>query len=176
LGKPGSGKTTFLKYAAIQCSLGKFQANLVPIFITLKDYAETGHQPSLLTYISEQFATYGITNIAAIKTILSQGRAFVLLEGLDQVREVDEERVFQEIRNFSAKFHANHFVITCRIGAREYSFEQFTEVEIADFDEEQITIFVTKWFSDKNASNSKKFINKLKQNASFENLLLILFG
>jgi predicted NACHT family NTPase len=29
LGKPGAGKTTFLKYIAIQCSLGEFQANLV---------------------------------------------------------------------------------------------------------------------------------------------------
>lgn len=170
LGKPGAGKTMFLKYAAIQCSLGEFQANLVPIFITLNDYAETEQQPSLLTYISEQFATYGISDSAAIKTILSQGRAFVLLEGFDQVREVDEERVFQEIRNFSAKFHANYFVITCRIGAMKYSFEQFTEVEVADFDQEQITIFATKWFSNKNAINSNKFINKLNQNAPLREL------
>src|SRR4028118_956923 len=32
LGKPGSGKTTFLKYLAIQCSSGDFLDNLVPIF------------------------------------------------------------------------------------------------------------------------------------------------
>lgn len=166
LGKPGSGKTMFLKYLALECSLGKFQANLVPIFITLKDYAETEQQSSLLIYISEQFATYGITDSAAIKTILSQGRAFVLLEGLDQVREVDQERVYQEVRNFSAKFHANHFVITCRIAALKYSFEQFAEVEVADFDREQITIFATKWFLNKNTIKSNKFINKLQSNPS----------
>lgn len=166
LGKPGSGKTMFLKYLALQCSLGKFQANLVPIFITLKDYAETEQQSSLLTYISEQFATCGLTDSAAIKTILSQGRALILLEGLDQVREVDQERVYQEVRNFSAKFHNNYFVITCRIAALKYSFEQFAEVEVADFDQEQITTFATKWFVEKNTIKSNKFINKVQSNPS----------
>jgi predicted NACHT family NTPase len=36
LGKPGAGKTTFLKYLAIQCICAEFQSNRVPLFITLK--------------------------------------------------------------------------------------------------------------------------------------------
>ncbi|MEG4329901.1 hypothetical protein Q5688_31970, partial [Microcoleus sp. herbarium5] len=32
LGKPGSGKTTFLKHIAIQCDRAKFEANKIPIF------------------------------------------------------------------------------------------------------------------------------------------------
>ncbi|HEY9669843.1 MAG TPA: NACHT domain-containing protein, partial [Waterburya sp.] len=47
LGKPGSGKTTFLQHLAIECNQGKFAANRVPIFITLRDFAdeskEAGH-------------------------------------------------------------------------------------------------------------------------------------
>ena len=39
--------------------------------------------------------------------------------------------------------------MTCRIAAREYTFEKFTEVEIADFDEQQITTFANNWFKDK---------------------------
>jgi predicted NACHT family NTPase len=52
LGKPGAGKTTFLKHLAIQCIGGKFQSDRVPVFITLKDFAETDGKPSLLEYIS----------------------------------------------------------------------------------------------------------------------------
>ena len=52
LGKPGAGKTTFLKHVAMQCALGALEANSVPIFITLKDFAETQQQPSLLEYIT----------------------------------------------------------------------------------------------------------------------------
>lgn len=168
LGKPGAGKATFLKYVAFQCSLGKFQADLVPIFIRLKDFGETFEQPSLLKYINDQFASCGIKDTVA-KQILSQGRALVLLEGLDQVREADEDRVLQEIRNFTTKFHINHFVITCRIAAREYIFEQFTEVEIADFNDQQIANFVTKWFG-KDAIKGNNFIKELKQNPPFQEL------
>ena len=51
LGKPGSGKTTFLKYLAISCLNGKFHSELVPIFITLKTYSEAKGSPSLEEYI-----------------------------------------------------------------------------------------------------------------------------
>ncbi|MGB3694598.1 MAG: NACHT domain-containing protein [Spirulinaceae cyanobacterium] len=54
-GKPGAGKTTFLKYLAMQCLIGELQAELVPLFITLKEFAEKERQPNLLTYIIQQF-------------------------------------------------------------------------------------------------------------------------
>jgi predicted NACHT family NTPase len=52
LGKPGAGKTTFLKHLAIQCIRGKFQGDRVPVFITLKDFAEADGKPDLLGYIT----------------------------------------------------------------------------------------------------------------------------
>ena len=54
LGKPGAGKTTFLKYLAMQCIEGQFQANRVPLFISLKDFAEATQQPDVLKYIAQQ--------------------------------------------------------------------------------------------------------------------------
>jgi len=170
LGKPGAGKTTFLKHIAIKCSLGEFKANLVPIFIILKDFAEKQQRPSLLQYITEEFATCGVNDTIAVQQVLSQGKALVLLDGLDEVRETDEYRVVQEIRNFSSKFHVNHFVITCRIATREYTFEQFTEVEVADFNDSQIATFVNNWFAAKNLINSNILIQKLKQNPPIQEL------
>jgi predicted NACHT family NTPase len=51
LGKPGSGKTTFLKHLALQCMEKKFQLDLIPFFVSLKDYSDNKHKPDLLEYL-----------------------------------------------------------------------------------------------------------------------------
>jgi predicted NACHT family NTPase len=170
LGKPGAGKTTFLKHLAMQCNSGKLAAERVPIFITLKDFAESKSCLYLLDYITEQFMSYGINNTEVTEQILSQGKGLVLLDGLDEVREVDCYRVLQEVHTFSEKFHTNYFVLTCRIATHEYTLEQFTEVEIADFDEQQITTFAQKWFAEKDLAKSCKFIEKLHKNPPIQEI------
>lgn len=170
LGKPGSGKTTFLKHVALQCSSGELQANRVPIFITLKDFAETQHQPSLLEYITEQLSKEAGANTLVAEQLLSQGQMLILLDGLDEVRETDSHRVMKSVRNFAAQFHSNHFVIACRIAAQEYTFEQFTQVKIADFDSEQIATLVTLWFQALEPVLAKKFIQKLQENSAIQEL------
>lgn len=164
LGKPGAGKTTFLKHVALQCIKGELEAHRVPIFVTLKDFAETERSPSLLEYINDQFASCGVSDTAHIKEVLSRGRALVLLDGLDEVRESDSPRVLKEVRHFAAQFHGNQFVLSCRIAAREYTFEEFTEVEVADFDQEQVASFAIKWFAHKDPRKSLKFLEKLQEN------------
>ncbi|MEH2463620.1 NACHT domain-containing protein [Nostoc sp.] len=165
LGKPGAGKTTFLKYLAIQCIGGKFQAELVPIFVTLKNFAEAANKPGLLQYINEE----AINPISSIPDILSYGKALVLLDGLDEVREEDSDRILKEIREFSDRFPKNQFVMTCRIAAREYTFEKFTEVEVADFDDGQISNFANNWFKDK-AVKPENFIKRLEENNRIKEL------
>ncbi|MBD2203668.1 NACHT domain-containing protein [Calothrix sp. FACHB-1219] len=170
LGKPGSGKTIFLKWLAIQCNLGEYRGDRVPIFIDLNDFAQIKEKPSLLEYITEQFEDCGVTTPNAALTLLTQGQAVVLLDGLDRVRDRDYNRILQEICQFTTRFYANSFVITCRVAAQNYIFEQFTEVEIADFDEQQITQFAIQWFQDKAAIQSEDFLYKLRQNQSLKSL------
>jgi predicted NACHT family NTPase len=89
------------------------------------------------------------THNSALTQILDSGKALVLLDGLDEVMEQDHDRVVREIKEFAEKYDQNHIVITCRIAAREYIFQQFTEVEMADFDDAQIQSFADKWFKTK---------------------------
>ncbi|MGA9378517.1 MAG: NACHT domain-containing NTPase, partial [Phormidium sp.] len=159
LGKPGAGKTTFLKYLAIQSIEGKIKTELVPIFITLKDFAEVTNKPILLEYVSQQLANCEVTDNQVVE-IFQNNKALVLLDGLDEVKEEDSQRVLKEIRDFSDQFLNNHFVMTCRIAAKEYIFDKFSEVEVADFDDEQIATFAKNWFKNKNV-NADKFIKRL---------------
>ncbi|MEW5856740.1 MAG: NACHT domain-containing protein, partial [Cyanobacteriota bacterium] len=174
LGKPGAGKTTFLKYLAIQCISGEFQANQLPVFITLKDFAETHDQPDLLKYINYLFGNFGVLDTQIVE-ILQQGRALILLDGLDEVREKDSKQVLEQIKNFSYQYPNNPFVITCRIAAQEYTFEKFTDVEIADvevadFDDEQIQTFVTRWFLAKESELAERFMKQLNSNLAIKEL------
>jgi len=152
---------TFLKYLAMQCIEGNFQANRIPVFITLKDFAEIKETPDLFTYINQLIELPTLDNL---REILQQGQILVLLDGLDEVREEDTKRVLRQILEFSDQFHLNQFVMTCRIAAKEYTFERFTEVEVADFDPEQIAIFAQNWFRLSDPAKAERFIQKLEEN------------
>ena len=96
----------------------------------------------------------------------------ILLDGLDEVKQTDSDRVLHSVRNFVEQFPKNHFVIACRIGALEYAFEQFTSVEVADFDSKQITTLVRKWFQAKEPVLAKKFMQKLEENRAIQELAI----
>jgi predicted NACHT family NTPase len=171
LGKPGAGKTTFMKRLATLCSQGEFQAHRVPVFVTLKEFAEAKDQPKLQAFIASQWRTCGLEELTAVSTVLTQGRALVLLDGLDEVQEADHDRVLQAIKDFTNQYRKCQFVMTCRIAAREYTFQQFTEVEVADFNPEQIAEFATKWFTAKeDPEKGENFIQRLKANKPIQEL------
>jgi predicted NACHT family NTPase len=169
LGKPGAGKTTLLKYTALKCSQGDIFSDLVPIFVTLRQYAGFESQPLLLDYISQDLCAYNISNEANVKQLLQQGRAILFLDGLDEVRENDLHRVLEDLRSFSEQFYTNRFVITSRLGSQEYTFEKFTEVEVANFQPLQISQFAQRWFLN-NSRHIELFLRKVEDNRPIQEL------
>ena len=170
-GKPGAGKTTFLKYIAMECLAERLGTDCFPIFLSLKEFAEKLGKPELLHYISHKFVDAGI-KAEIIEKLLNQGKGLILLDGLDEVLEKDSSRVISQIQQLADHLHygKNQFLITCRIAAKEYLFQGFREVEVADFDQEQIQVFVTKWFQSKNPAKAEKFIEKLADNEPIQEL------
>jgi len=174
LGKPGAGKTTFLKSLAVQCIQGDFQKERIPIFIALKVFAEDAKlkaELGLLNYINQKLCVCDVSE-QQVEKLLHQGRFLILLDGLDEVKADVGDKVLTEVSNFSRKYFRNQFVITCRIAAQlanQRGSLEFTDVEVADFDEEQIEAFAKKWFvavaknsREEGLTKASQFIKKLQ--------------
>jgi hypothetical protein len=82
----------------------------------------------------------------------------VLFDGLDEVNQESGQRDRQTraINNFVEKYDTTQCLITCRIAASDYSFKPFSYVEIADFTERQIKIFVSNWFRNREGEKDKE--------------------
>ncbi len=161
LGKPGAGKTTFLKYIILQATTKELE--LIPICVELRRFADK--DIPLIDYIVEQFDICGFPEAKPfIEAVLKSGKAAVLCDGLDEVNREGRARdkVIDQLADFSEKYNKSRFVITCRGAAVEYSFEKFTYVEMADFDEEQIKIFIGKWFVDDEKTH-QRFIQEFQR-------------
>ena len=152
LGKPGAGKTTFLKWIAIQAI--QRHLDYFPIFVSLKEMADASltlkSSEDVFDYIVSQCEVHRIPEpIAFIKRLLNYGKAVILFDGLDEVNLEDRKRsnLVNALNQFVYQYGQGKVVITCRVSTRTASFTQFKYAELADFSQAQIEAFVDRWFA-----------------------------
>lgn len=136
LGSPGSGKTTVLKELvgkAIQRARTSPTA-LIPIFISLPELAESAPNQTLQRYLPIMLGNVGIDESYAdvLWQAVQQGRAFLCLDGLDEVASHQRGRMIDSI-NALASMKGNIWIIGSRFS--EYRSGQlkrgrFTEWEL----------------------------------------------
>ena len=113
----------------------------------MKQWNDSGFD--LLTYIVREFDICEFPEATAfVESLLKQGSAVLLLDGLDEVPldRDGRQKAITTLTDFARKYSSTQIVLTCRIAATEYSFNQFDYFEIADFTEEQQLDFIGKWY------------------------------
>lgn len=143
LGKPGSGKTTFLKHLAVDWCKDKFQPNSITVFIELRQIRDRSW--NLLNTISKKLE---LEERQQVETFLKQGKLLVLMDGLDEVPTGQLRRdVQKQLQQIAEDYPNNRWILTCRTQIIESIPDRFTSVEVADFNEEQVKEFVHNWFT-----------------------------
>ncbi|MEM7333094.1 MAG: NACHT domain-containing protein [Chloroflexota bacterium] len=145
-GKPGAGKTTFLKHTALRAI--NHDLKKIPIFISLKELSDS--QQSIMSYIEHLFDRHKLPKARKfVEQQLRAGNCLLLLDGLDEVNLSENRRsnMIQSLNNFIIKYNDNFFLMTCRVAATDYSFSRFEYVEMADFDTKQIANYIDQWFT-----------------------------
>ena len=148
LGGPGVGKSTFLRKVGLEALKGKkgnFKHECIPVFLELKKF--TADQINIEALITKEFRTCGYPDPKQMtESALKLGKLLILFDGLDEVPAAHVDNVVSNIGDFVDRYHRNRFIASCRVAAYKGGFKRFTEVEMAEFDDEQIEAYIKNWF------------------------------
>ena len=157
LGGPGAGKSTFLRKMGLEALKVKkvgFKHSCIPVFIELKRF--TSSEINIEKFIIEEFRICGFPVPEKFTAkALEQGELLILLDGLDEVPSQNLNETISQIQNFVDTYHQNRFIASCRTAAYLGNFRRFSDVAMADFDDEQIQQFINNWFHGEDDQQAK---------------------
>jgi len=191
LGDPGSGKTTFINHLTLCLALQSLspdtcdrlscwpgeEVDILPIYVVLRDFAgsipkdeEEAQVNHLWNFIETRLKSQRLDKaLELLEGALEEGRAVVLLDGLDEIPTDDKRKFVRDaVSVFSQRYDKNRFIITCRVRPYEESKwqldkETFPVFELAPFDDDKIDAFIAAWYGDlerlhvfKNSEESKR--------------------
>lgn len=167
VGVPGSGKTTMLKYLALELckeNLEKQERANIPIFITLREFSESGKD--LRSYIDEQFERYRFPKAKdLVEKDLRDGKCRILLDGFDELATKERQKEIAElISGFMEKYPRCKIATTSRIAGYDDELKGFTKFELMQFDDNQIERFIDNWFGKQNPEKAKSMFEAIREN------------
>jgi HEAT repeat protein len=173
VGNPGVGKTTLLRYLAIQSANGKLDGLPdIPIYIEINRFDRSVHQ-DLFDLILAQLGEYG--NSAHIPEFLQkwmgEGKILLLLDGLDGTRlgvsHEDAESAYismvNAIKQLAARYEQLPIVVTVRKAGYQDrpKLQGFNELEVVSFRPQDSKAFVQNWFNALGGEDKKEKIKEL---------------
>lgn len=203
IGKPGAGKSSFIKYSICKILEGDLEVfsnkeiyQYIPFRIELHKYNKFKKSKSggILDYLndllkSEYQQTLESENIISI---FKKFPSLLFFDGLDEIFDIQERL---EVRNDIETFVKNYDKIKSVVTSRYESYEEvtlsdklFSKYELLDFNDAQVEEYVDKWYSieesninirERESSNCllqlKSVEPELKHNPLLLSLILLLY-
>jgi len=153
-GDAGSGKTTLVKWVAVQCAAQKLKNDLaelnqrIPFVIFLRQCVNSDLPAP------ENFVRHLVPLIADkmpsgwVHQILESGRAVVMIDGVDEVPQIERYAVHQWIKDLAESYAKVKFIVTSRPTAVDegwLALEGFAEFELEPMDLANIHKFLEHW-------------------------------
>ena len=152
-GLAGAGKTTLVQWIAVYCAakdhVGDLEScnDLIPFVIKLRDL-ENGQLPN-----PDAFATVVAPHTGGEPTgwshrTLEQGRAIVLIDGLDEAAEEQREEVAGWLKNLLSQYPDVRYVVTTRPYAVDEGWledDDFVDATLQDMPPSDVSRFVDHW-------------------------------
>lgn len=150
IGAPGSGKTTLLRKIALEAlkydQEAGFRHVCIPLWFDLKKIAEDNR--NFQQYIEKELDNFDFPESAEFtKHGLKEGRFLILFDGLDEVPSSEKDKIVDKIENFIERYDRNRYVLSCRAANYLYASPRFSEITLADNNQDQIKTFIYNWFS-----------------------------
>ena len=158
---PGYGKTTLTRYLTLSYTDGSYRSEkakeLIPIlllFRTIHSQIQNDTTPNLPDLITQQ-----ILNLPRCQNLqpsaewleswLKSGKCLVMLDGLDEVPQTQREKV-SKWANWQMQAYPTTFILTSRPHGYDSSlFQGVQPVKIEDFDNDQKSDFIDKWYQNR---------------------------
>lgn len=182
LGEPGAGKTTTLSYVSY-CNAralldgapdSEFGPVRLPIYIRIGAYAVALGKDdlSLSEYLSRFYNSYNFTDPrlpALLLAALREGRAIVMLDGLDEISQPSRRNyIMRQIETLAHNYPHNRFIVTSRVaGYAAVAFgpdwKQFT---IQPMQRDEVARFITSWCREVEAQNVQPIMQEAENTIS----------
>ena len=164
IGPPGSGKTTLLKHIVLSLVVDHNRRRphtrlpqTLPILLFLRDHADAivkaaGEQQefSLEDALHAHLKQWEQPEPPAgwVKRQLVKGRCLILLDGLDEVANVEvRKKIVAWVQRQMVAYGKNRFIVTSRpFGYRDNPLNGVTVLEVRPFTDEQVNAFIQRWY------------------------------
>jgi transcriptional regulator with XRE-family HTH domain len=154
-GLAGSGKTTLLQWLAVATARRNLSpelthlADCLPFVLPLRTLVRRGELPDPHQYL----AAIGCPREGAqppgwADRVLLEGRALLLIDGLDEVPQARREETRRWLRNLLAAYPDAAYLVTTRPSAVPEGWladSAFTELTVRPMSSRDVAIFVTRW-------------------------------